>query len=136
MRIDSNFVKMTDALIAKIKELGIVVSNGNVWIAKPPVQEKTTGGIFIADQARELELKNAGFAKVIAIPSNLDIEGGDAPIKPGDYVFFTWVADSPLYYPAVAELTGTSIPKETLFTTQDSEIIAVIPQSQVENSKN
>lgn len=136
MKVNKEFIKVTDALIKKIKERKITFGNGNVLIAKPPVEEKSKGGIIIAEESREAESKKAGFAKVIAIPNNLDPQGGDIPVKPGDYVWFTYVADQPIYYKALSELSGVTIPKETLFYTSDNELIAVISKEEVELNEN
>ena len=136
MKINKDFIKLTDSLIHQISEKNITFGNGNVLIAKPPVEEQTRGGIIIADESRELEAKRAGFAKVIALPNNMDPTGGDIPVKVGDYVWFTYVADNPLYYKALTEITGVVIPKETLFFTSDSELVAVVDRSEVENERD
>ena len=133
MKINKDFIKMSEKLIKEIADKKITFGNGNVLIAKPPAQEQTRGGIIIAEEARELENKRAGFAKVIALPNNLDVEGGDIPVKVGDYVWFTFVADNPIYYKALAELADISIPKETLFYTSDSELIAAVSKEEVED---
>lgn len=130
--ISKEFVDLTNSLISRIKETGLEFGNGNVLLAKPMLQEKTSGGIILADDYRTLEQKRAGFAKVIAIPNNLDPQGGDLDIKPGDYVFFTYVADNPIYYNALGNILGVTIPKETVFYTSDAEIIAKASATQVE----
>lgn len=124
--VNKEFIELTNKLISGIKEKGITVGNGNVLIAKPQVEEKTRGGIVIADMARELEQKRMGFGKVISIPTNLDPDNGDLDIKPGDYIWFVFVSDSPIHYKSISQITGVDIPKETLFYTGDNEIIAKI----------
>lgn len=131
--VTKEFVQLTNKLIKGIKEHKITVGNGNVLIAKPPVEEKTRGGIVIADMARELEQKRMGFGKVIAIPTNLDPDNGDIDIKPGDYVWFVFVSDNPIHYKSIGQITGVDIPKETLFYTGDNEIIAKISGEAVES---
>lgn len=134
MRINKDFINMTNDLIKQIADKKITFGNGNVLIAKPPVEEKSKGGIIIAEEARELENKRAGFAKVIALPNNMDIEGGDIPVKVGDYVWFVFVADSPIYYKALSEITEIKIPAETLFFTGDAQLIATVSREEVENA--
>lgn len=130
--VSKEFVELSEKLIKAYADLKIEVGNGNVIIAKPPVEEKTRGGIIVADMARELESKRAGFAKVIAIPNNLEPDNGDIGIKPGDYIWFTYVADNPLYVKALSNLTGITIPPETVYFTGDNEIIQRIAKEQVE----
>lgn len=130
--VSKEFVELSDKLIKAYKKLGIQVGNGNLIIAKPPVEEKTRGGIIVADMARELESKRAGFAKIIAIPNNLDPDNGDLPLKPGDYVWYTYVADNPLYVKALSNLTGITIPPETVYFTGDNEVIQRIAKEEVE----
>lgn len=130
--VSKEFVELTDKLIKAYKKLNIQVGNGNLIIAKPPVEEKTRGGIIVADVARELESKRAGFAKIIAIPNNLDPDNGDLPLKPGDYIWFTYVADNPLYVKALSALSGITIPPETVYFTGDNEVIQRINKEEVE----
>ena len=130
--IDKKFIELTNKLISLYQELAIDVGNGNVILAKPPVEAVTKGGLHIPDEARELESKLAGFAKVIAIPNNLDPDNGDLNIKPGDYVWFTHVADQPIYRKALEKLGDLQIPKEMLFYTGDNEIIQKISADKVE----
>lgn len=130
--VSKEFIELSDKLIKAYKKLDIQVGNGNLIIAKPPVEEKTRGGIIVADMARELESKRAGFAKIIAIPNNLDPDNGDLPLKPGDYVWFTYVADNPLYVKALSALSGITIPPETIYFTGDNEVIQRINREEVE----
>lgn len=130
--VDKKFIELTNKLISLYQELAIDVGNGNVILAKPPVEAVTKGGLHIPDEARELESKLAGFAKVIAIPNNLDPDNGDLNIKPGDYVWFTHVADQPIYRKALEKLGDLQIPKEMLFYTGDNEIIQKISADKVE----
>ena len=130
--VDKKFIELTNKLISLYQELAIDVGNGNVILAKPPVEAVTKGGLHIPDEARELESKLAGFAKVIAIPNNLDPDNGDLNIKPGDYVWFTHVADQPIYRKVLEKLGDLQIPKEMLFYTGDNEIIQKISADKVE----
>lgn len=132
--ITKEFTELTNMLIQRINEKEVTLGNGNVLLAKPQVQEKTAGGLFLADEFREHEHKKAGFAKVLAIPSNLSPADGDIDIKPGDYVFFTYVADNPIYYAALGQILNVNIPKETVFYTSDAEIIAKVSASKVEGN--
>lgn len=128
--VTKEFVKLTDKIIAGLKELTIT-GNGNVLIAKPPVEERTQGGLYISDGERELEHKKRGFGRVLSIPVNLNPEAGDLDLRPGDYVFYTWTAENPVNREQLGALLGVSIPKEMLAHTQDAEIILQVDPKKV-----
>lgn len=134
--VSKEFVELSDKLIIGFQEKRILVGNGNVIIAKPTAEEKTKGGIVIADITRELDQKRMGFGRVIAIPQNLDPANGDIDIKPGDYIWFVFVSDSPIHYKSIGEIVGVTIPKETVFFTGDNEIIAKVSSDEVHAKSN
>lgn len=134
MKITRDFIEFTDKLTKALEDKKVVFGNGNVLLAKLPVETKTSGGLHLPDEVREDENKRRGFGRVIAIPNNLDTrpDSGDIPIKPGDFIWFVHVAENPVYYAALSVLTGVSIPKETVFYTGDNEIIAKVSSDQFE----
>lgn len=139
--IDKEFIELTDRLIKKIEESGIQTGNGNVLLCKPGVSEKTKGGIVLADTMyssdSKYNQKRRNFARIIAIPGNLAPDQGDMDLQVGDYVFYTYTAETPLNPMALDFIYDEPLNYEDdgkhpfLTTTQDAEIIQTIPQKVV-----
>jgi len=132
--ITKEFVELTDKLIASLKSNESITGNGNILLAKPPVEDKSKGGLFIPEVAKELEAKKRGFGRVLSIPKNLRPEDGDLPLEPGDYVFYTWTAENPVNREQLGTVLDVKIPPEMLSHTQDAEVILMF-KGNVINSK-
>lgn len=114
-----------------MKSVRAITGNGNVIIAKPEINrmQKSKGGIIIAQSRTDLDLKRAGFGRILSIPINLHPENGqDMPLQVGDFAFFTFASENPIYREALSEIIQVEIPKDTITFTSDAEIIFTIPQ--------
>lgn len=123
--ITKDFKDLTDKIIKGLEEKKFLTGNGNVLIAKPPVEEKR-GSILLPEMVRELEAKKKGFGRILSVPINLSPDTGDLPLKAGDYAFYTYVAESPVNRLQLGEIIGVSIPEEMLTHTQDAEVILLV----------
>ena len=128
--ITKEFTELTDKLIKLWDEKVKSTENGNIIVAKPTMEEKTKGGLYLSDGAKALSEKLTGFGRVIAVARNIiptkDGElTGDADVKVGDYILFVHEA---VYKPprqALQQLLGIEYTENLLWTTTDKEIIAV-----------
>lgn len=118
---------LSDKIIEALKDKKFVFGNGNVLLFKPPIENKTSGGIFKPDMATELENKQRNFARILTIPKNLDPDSGDLNLKIGDYCFYTFVAENPIHRESLQNILGVDLPKETICFTTDAEIVCTIP---------
>lgn len=133
--ITKEFIELTDKIIKGLHFTGSIVGNGNLLIAKPPVEDKTKGGLFVPEMAKELEQKKRGFGRVLAIPNNLRPEDGDLPLEPGDYVFYTWTAENPVNREMLGNIIDVKIPPEMLAHTLDAEVILMLKAETVHSNK-
>ena len=132
MKVTKDFITITDKLIDLVKLRNIVLENGNVLVAKPQVEEKTEGGIYISNETKEKEQYTTGFGRIIAIPRNLrpsnkDGEPMDADIRVGDYVIYSHATH---YRPTLTGLRvvlGVSdFPDHFLYVVSDPEILMTV----------
>lgn len=139
--ISKEFVELTDRLIEKVKAQGIETGNGNVLLCKPGVEEKTKGGIIVADAAygsdSKYNQKKRNFARILAVPSNLAPDEGDMNLKVGDYVFYTYTAEAALNPLALDFIYGEKLNHQDdgkhpfVCITQDREIVQQVPAAVV-----
>ena len=126
--IAKDFVEQSDKLIEAFKALRLSTGNGNVIIAKPVLHVTKGKGLIITSSAHQTrELKRSGFGRIISIPNNLDPSKGDMDLKVGNYCFYTFASENPIYRPAFEDLAGMQIREEFLTFTSDAEIIIQVP---------
>lgn len=135
MQVSAEFIQISDKLIELAKLRQITMENGNVLIAKPQIEKKTSGGLFIPEETAEREAYATGFGRVIALPRNLrpigdDGQPRDADLRIGDYVLYSHASHYRPLLPAVRLLTGVNdFPDHFVYTITDPEIQLTIPQA-------
>jgi len=127
--INKTFIEETDKIIARLKDRGVVLENGNVLVAKVKTDRVTKGGIILADDAVDLEDYHNGFARILALPRLLDSQNGDADLKVGDYVLHSHEARYKPYTPALREMLDLVIEDNFVYAVQDADVIITVSQS-------
>lgn len=131
MIVTKEFEQATDKLIAAFKKKIKNVENGNLFIAKHVMEEKTKGGIIITEKSKELENRRSGYGRVLAKARNiktLDSEGqmtGDADVEVGDYVIFTHEAVYKPPHGVLVNRLGIVYPEDMIWVITDRDIITV-----------
>lgn len=120
----------TDKLIKAIEGKVKAVENGNILIAKPSLEEKTKGGLYVSSGHKDLQEKLAGFGRVVGMARNIQPydDGkmtGDVDCEIGDFAL--WVHEAcykpPRHY--LQQILGMEYPENMLWVITDKEIIAI-----------
>lgn len=123
---DTEFTGFTDKLISILKDRGIVPRSSNFIIAKRPVEEISSGGIYIPNEAQEKTLRQTGFGRIVGCPNNADQHYSD--IKAGDYVLYNHASHYKPPLEAIRLALGIAdFPDGVLYLTIDSEILFTVP---------
>lgn len=130
MVISKVFKEQTDQMIEAIKNKVKAVENGNILVAKPSLEEKTAGGLYVSSGHKELQEKLAGFGRIVGMARNILAydDGkitGDVDCEVGDYVLFVHEATYKPPRIILQKIFGIEYPENFLWATTDKEIIAV-----------
>ncbi len=106
------------------------VENGNIFIAKPALEEKTKGGLYVSSGHKELQEKLAGFGRIVGMARNIMAYNdgeitGDVDCEVGDYVCFIHEATYKPPRIILQQILGAEYPENFLWTTTDKEILMV-----------